>query len=375
MSYSSDSEKILLIGTIPEPTGGIAQHVWRLAMRLSATYGEGACALCDIHPRPVKFAAPGVRLLMSPLSAWRRVPWLIRHVARSRATVVHLHISAPAMLAVMGPLFHWAGRRKFRMVTLHHGKQEEVFRKMRPGFGFGVRKALQKFDRIVCLSDEQRAFYLDVIGLDETLLYDATSHVSLPLNIVNSLPEEAEVAARDYGEVLFVVAGLPKPYHLYEQSIALVDELRAEPGAQRDVHLAICLYGKILHPEYLKQIEALAAERPYIHLYFGLKFPEFMGILRRASLLLRPATNDSYGIVVADAIALGVPAVVSDVCPRHPGALLFTTGDYDAFKDATRAALADLPALKQRLADQDWSQVAEPAVRAYDDLLNSSASP
>ncbi len=364
-------ESILLVGGIPQPTGGVTQHVWRLSLRLAA---EG-CAICDIHPSANKYLTPGVALRVAPAAGWRSFPWMLQQVAQSPAKIVHFHVSLPYMLGVCGPLLQHAARGKFKMLTLHHGDQAGTYRRMRSGLRQAARSALRQFDLIVCLSAEQRQFYEHGLSIPAERLYDASSYIALPHDIVEALPAIPSIAASNFGDTLLVVSGYASPSYRHEQAIQLADELRAERNGTSvnfgDVHLAICLYGQVEHLEYLAKIKKLAATRPWVHLSFGLEFPEFMAILRRAALLLRPTVIDSYGMVVADAIAMGVPAIASDICARHPGAMLFPADDYAAFSAVTRAALADLAGIRQRLAQHDWSDVPEPALTIYTRVLKS----
>jgi glycosyltransferase involved in cell wall biosynthesis len=60
---------------------------------------------------------------------------------------------------------------------------------------------------------------------------------------------------------------------------------------------------------------------------------ELYPILSRSNLFLRPTNTDSYGISVAEALFLGIPAVASDVCERPYGSFLFRNRDEDDFKN------------------------------------------
>jgi glycosyltransferase involved in cell wall biosynthesis len=354
-------EKVLLVGGVPLPGGGVTQHVWRLALELAG----GGCGVCDLYPGAGKYPTPGVALRVAPLHCLQRLPWLWRQIARTPAKIIHFHASRPHAVAVYGPLLWRAGHGRYLMLTLHHGDQRGAYRAIAPALRRVVRSSLRKFDRLVALSAAQRDFYEREIGIASHRIYEADSHIALPFELLESMPVDSAVIDGSYGEELFIVSGYAAPYYRHEDAVRLVDELRAE----RDIHLAICLYGQQQYPEYLAHLRELAAERPHIHLVFDLGFPTFVALLRRASLLLRPTTVDSYGLAVADAILLGVPVVASDVCRRHPGADVFRAGDYEAFREKVLAVLACLPDRKRRLAEQHWNSVASPAVAAYNDLL------
>lgn len=54
-------------------------------------------------------------------------------------------------------------------------------------------------------------------------------------------------------------------------------------------------------------------------------------IYKYCDLFVRPTNSDSYGISVAEALDCGIPALASDVCERAEGAVLFRNRDLDSF--------------------------------------------
>lgn len=355
------TEQVLLVGSIPSPSAGASQHVWRLAMRLAAR----GCAVLDLHPGPLKYPMPGVALRQSAAGRVRALPWLLREIRRSPARVIHFHFSRSNLLGLVGPLILWAGRGKKLILTLHHGDQSGPYtaapRWLRPGIRFTLRRLV----RIVSLSPQQSQFYREQIKIPADRLYEATSYIGVDMTAVGKIPPSLFALPADLGALLLVCTGSASPYSRHEWAIELVDQLR--PGL--DVHLAICISGKVLDPGYLAQLHRLGVDRPHLHFYRGLEFDQFMLLLRRADLLLRPSAVDSYGMVVADAIAAGVPALASDICRRHPGAELFPTEDQEAFRQAALQMIQRLPEYRQRVR-QEAMYEPEPAVHAYDDLLD-----
>jgi len=63
--------------------------------------------------------------------------------------------------------------------------------------------------------------------------------------------------------------------------------------------------------------------------------------LTKADVFIRPTYEDGYGISVAEAIHLGIPAIASDICQRAQGALLFKTGNYKDLENKTIWVLAN----------------------------------
>ena len=66
---------------------------------------------------------------------------------------------------------------------------------------------------------------------------------------------------------------------------------------------------------------------------------ELWPLFRRADLMVRPTCSDAYGISVAEALHLGCQAVASDVCQRTRGTLTFANRDAEDFLLKCREAL------------------------------------
>lgn len=62
-----------------------------------------------------------------------------------------------------------------------------------------------------------------------------------------------------------------------------------------------------------------------IHFVTGQK--EIWPLFHRADLMVRPTSQDGYGISIAEALYLGCPAIASDVCQRAEGTVLFRNRD------------------------------------------------
>lgn len=66
---------------------------------------------------------------------------------------------------------------------------------------------------------------------------------------------------------------------------------------------------------------------------------ELWPLFRKAKLMIRPTCSDGYGISIAEAIYFGCPAVASDVCERHPEAILFKNRDLQDLYEKVHSVL------------------------------------
>jgi len=344
-----------LIGPIPRPNGGVAQHVWRLAMRMS---GFG-CRVLDLYPADMKYKLPGVTHQCSPRSWLLKPAWLYQKLRRAPTVVTHVHFSTTNALSLG---CSWLPRRRpgqMYVLTLHHGQLFERHQQLNRLFRNVAAFSIRSFDRVIALSNRQHEFYADVIGVPADCLVRASSHISLPREAV--IPPVSLLPAKNVERLSFVASGGIAPHYGHADAIKLISDLRS----RFDVQLTLCLYGPRDDREYLDRLRSLAARTDGITFHFDLDLPDFLKILATADIYLRPSTVDSFGLAVADAMALGVPAVASDVCDRCHGTALFPAGDYEAFKTTVEEVVDDLPRRRAIIAQTPQTDSLPAYLRAY----------
>jgi glycosyltransferase involved in cell wall biosynthesis len=97
----------------------------------------------------------------------------------------------------------------------------------------------------------------------------------------------------------------------------------------------ICIYGEsnLSNKENLSnKIEKLVMSYSWAKLYSHLDSNEFNEVLHSSSLYLRMNSEDSFGLVVAEAIEAGLDVIATNVCTRHQGAYLLSKDDFGALK-------------------------------------------
>ena len=78
---------------------------------------------------------------------------------------------------------------------------------------------------------------------------------------------------------------------------------------------------------------------------------EFQKELAESSVYVRPASTDSLGVAVWEAIALGTPVVASDVCERPVGVRIFPNNDKAKFFQLLGEVLDNPPESLPKLPD------------------------
>lgn len=328
---------VLLVGCIPPPIGGVSQHVWRLAHRLSE-HGVRAQVL-DTHPEADKYTVPAGQLRTSPNGKILKAAWLAQQLHRQPHAVSHFHYSLVRSPTALAGLLHACPKQQRKVLTLHHGDLQSHFDTLSRRAQQRYRKTLAKFDAILSLSPKQTRFYRWVLGVPASQIVASSSLLHLPSALVQTI--SAKTAPDPWqtlnleGTFRIVASGFPHPAYWHAEAVRMVDRLRS----RHDAKLALCLYGP--RTKYLEELQQLANERPHVRLLWGLDFIPFMQLLAKSSLYVRPTTKDSFGLAVTDAAGVGIPVVASDVCPRDPRARLFRTGSQTAFAESVETCLED----------------------------------
>lgn len=309
--------RIALLGPWPPPFGGVSTHLQRL------TYGlEQRGVTVDVWTGRERVRG-GCR---THAGAFVKVGWYLRQLTDRGADVIHAHAVAGNLgfLARLAPLAH-VGRPL--LLTLHSFRphpEDETIRGHRR-----LRRLLAPFTHIICVGAEVRDALIG-IGVSPSRASVVSPYLPPPRAIEPpQLPAALEVFFAAHAPVLTANASdlaLHRGVDLYgmDLCVELLDKLRADfprvglvfviAGCSDEAHLA----------RMRDRIAALGLTRD---LLVHRSEEEYWPVIARSDLLVRATASDSFGISVAEALDLGIPAVASDVCARPPGTVLFHNRD------------------------------------------------
>ncbi len=349
---------VLLLGAVPPPYGGVQVNL--MAIRAYLLHRGDRCSAINLTGHRQR-DHDGLYFPRTALGVLGRM-------VRLRPDVIHLHIGGhlPWRLLALGVLCAcWPGARA--VLTFHSGgfPTSEEGRRLTPRSPKAW--ALRRFDRVIAVNDEIRAFFLRC-GVDEARVRVVSPYVA-------EAPHEGPLPTRlahffeDHQPVL-VTIGLLEPEYDLDLQIDVVGRLLAtHPRAG----LVILGSGKL--EAALRARLRVTPWREHVLLYGDLDHARTLAALARADVFLRTTTYDGDALSVREALALDVPVVATRTALRPAGVRLVGVGDASGVEAAIRACLTRgrSPESTVREAAAPFDQPANnniaAVVRLYEDAL------
>ena len=312
--------RILLIGPLPPPLGGVSVHLSRRKRQMEA---EGH----DVRVLdPTKHSRAGyyLRLLLTPFG---------------RYETVAVHVQSFYVLMIL-------------FVTGMAGRTEVNDGNWRQLESWGTLKArlygafLRRCKRLVLAGAHLQAYYREH-GVEPPAgkVFVESPFIPPPLEregeILETYPREVrEFVARR--RPLVVANAFQIAFHrgvdLYGLDMC-VELVAALKRTHPDVGLVFAL-AEVGDQQYFAEIGRRIEQAGVAdNFQFLTGQKELWPLFRSADLMVRPTCSDAYGISVAEALYLGCPAVASDVCERAPGAVTFASRDAADFVTKCRLVL------------------------------------
>lgn len=293
--------KVTIVGALPPPTGGVTVFLRRLKDLLQSDFSITLLDLRKVDGKASHFK----RHIISPFyNRLLSILWLQYQLICQRHDVVHLHFSSVRGLFVAAVL---VSRSQAVMLTLHHGvtnlstASERLLRCVAP-------LLRRKISTIHALNADQRAFYQSVMGFGDTAVFQCPTHIA-PNRHERPLAEETkDLLSRMTPYVLTSGVG-----NRLNRADLVLDywATRQEDG----MHLVVSVYGDS-DPDYVAELQRKADAIATAVLVGPVPENDFNVLLKTATVYLRPAEVDSFGIAVADALAFGTPVLASNACQR-----------------------------------------------------------
>jgi len=300
-----DTCDVTVVGGLPRPVGGVTSFVSRLAAQNMVS------EIVDLYPSAKKIIPTsylGRVVFVKGLVGFLFYYW--RRMFYWRGRLVHFNFSRARSVLILFFLPKFGAKFAF---MLHHG--ELSFSR----FGFLYKFAFSRVDLFFCMTSQQEGFYRG-FAIPESKIVRVSSYVP-PSKACVDRESRAEVDSFFEGGRVFVASGFPKGIYNHEWCVQYVLE-------HVEYKLALFIYGD---GDLKERLLESVSECDRLNIYFDCDQDLFNYAISKCFIYLRPASTDSFGVAVADAVEMGVQVLASDVCKRYPGALLFSLSDYEAF--------------------------------------------
>jgi len=283
----------------PPVVGGVEKQIGMLRDAMGPDV-VSSVVVCARRPRTetarvgegteVRVAEFGPRLLSAPIA-----PTLPLWVRRAQADLIHVHMPNPP-----GEVATLLGRRNRPIVASYHGDIDRQARFAR-AYGVVVDACLRRSAAIIAGSErlvDTSPFLRRYASRVELVRHAVDTHRYRP----DAVDRDRRAAIRRrYGEPLVVSVGRLVYYKGYEHLIE----------AARSLDASVLIVGD--GPER-ERLAALAGPVPNVHLAGRVSETDLIAMLAASDCFVLPSTSraESFGIAVAEAQAMGLPAVVTD---------------------------------------------------------------
>lgn len=316
------ASRYILIGPTPPPFGGVSVYVSRLSKKLRA---EGH-QVSIVNPSALR----GVRKLLA----------LARLVFDPRETSIQLHaFDFSAMAAMIVRPF----RKKLQYMDHNTAIYQRDLGRIRH---YLFARVLQNSDEIVFVSQKAIDYY-------RGKGFKIAPHVQVRSPFLPpSLEDEGRIVAtysadtktfvETHSPLLIANASAILFYgdvELYglDMCVDLVAGLK--PDFPR-IGMVFAIADATINADYIETVQRRIVEagiQDNFHFLTGQR--ELWPLFRVADLMLRPTSDDGYGISLAEAISFDCAALASDVTGRPNGTSVFPSRNADAFHERAVALL------------------------------------
>jgi glycosyltransferase involved in cell wall biosynthesis len=300
--------KVLLVGDYPPPYGGVSVQIWVLRRRLAALPGV-QCRVLDIGASRRERRSD----CLPARNPADFVGKLFVHAARQY--VIHLHTNGHNVKSWLVSLTcAMAGMLNARktVVSVGSGSFPDFVRGAGRATRALIRMTLKAMGAVVCRNEPARAAMID-LGIPAAKILVLPGFYGVRAGDTGEVPAEIGTFLAHHSPVLAAMGSSGREY-----GIPLVVEA-ATRLRSRHPRLGLLLIGA---PE----LDAHALDGSLL-VTGGLPHDVALGVVRKATVFVRPTYFDGDASSVREALALGVPVVASDTDFRPEGVTLFRRGD------------------------------------------------
>jgi len=299
----SSYKRVCVVGALPHPIGGVSTYLSRLCQKVEVD------VFLDLYPF-CKKSIDGLKIKdyrVSPFKGPSKYFWLVYQLMIIRANLVVYNFST---LKALFPLLILPKFSERYHCVLHNGAP---FLGIKVSSNIFVQLLLRKVDCFFSLNKTQSVFF-------------RSNNINYK-NYKSYVPIIAPLTDKVNNNKV-ILSGYPTDIY----NFLWIEKIAPD---YKNLEFDIYVYGE----GYGEQAAILAKRMNKIsnvRVYRDTNPDEFLKKLTNASYYIRLNSVDSFGIVVADSVNLGLKVLASNCCERYPGAYLFNSDCYFSFESAFR---------------------------------------
>lgn len=313
--------KILLIGPLPPPVGGVSIHIKRLSRLIDNDYSIDY--VDESHMIKTDFFNLRTLKLPEYLAKVKKSDLLYIHSGKRQLAIFHV---------LVGKLF-----RKKVIITMH-------------GYPYANRKLVNLIDSIFYSMADKiivvNSFILDRVRLPKNKSIVKWAFVPPIMEDEPQLPEylaEWIKHRKESGDIILSANAYQLKYFnnedLYglDMCIEAAERLVKKGYKVSFVYLVSSLEkNRDMYEKYLRRINESSFREHFLLLNDTISF---VRLVTYSDIILRPTNTDGDALTIREAIHLGKLVIASDIIPRPAETILFRTRDHDDFEKTLKETI------------------------------------
>lgn len=347
----------MLIGGYPPPKGGVTIHIKRFY------------EYCQSRGFPVRIVTPFNSapdrdgIILKGITSAGKLLHLISVIKNFSGKIVHVHSAQFKKFIFGGFIILYSARNKIKLLTIHSDLR--TFLGKRNFKYMVIKNILRHFDYIICINEDQKNFFSDAMPISPDKLITIPSYIPIqrfPQEVTTQI-KDFVISAKSQVDYLVISSGYLTKIYGFDLVLRAIKELNEFRIG------VILLFYTYEDSAYSWEIKQKIESSEHVWTFRDISSDDFFYLISNSHLFIRANRQDTYGMVIGDSLALGTPVIASDVCPRHPGTILFESDNVINLTQKIKDTLLNLKEIKKQISGIKVENYAENLFNFYQKIL------
>lgn len=357
LTSNNNFYEAMLIGGYPPPKGGVTIHIKRFY------------EYCQSRGFPIRIvttfnsAPEGDGIILKGITSAGKLLHLIAVIKNFSGKIVHIHSAQFNKFIFGGFIILYSARNKIKLLTIH--SDIKTFLRKRNLKYVIIKNILRHFDYIICVNEDQKNFFSDSMHISPDKLIIIPSYIPIqrfPQEVTQQI-KDFVVSARSQVDYLVISSGYLTEIYGFDLILNAIKQLNEFRIG------VIFLFYTYEDSTYSLEIKQAIESFEHVWTFRDISSDDFFYLIGNSHLFIRANRKDTYGMVIGDSLALGTPVIASDVCPRHPGTILFESNNVMNLAQKIKDTLLNLEEIKKQISTIKVENYAEDLFNFYQKIV------